>query len=148
VTRDDDRYRIAAVRRADRARRRAVAESMGKLSVAPGAAGPNPAKGLPDLPLEQGATCIHRDAIDRGQVAGQVGADLPADPEWVPRPHPRHGAVARGHRADHTGPSELECTQASVTDRDHDAPDRALDLIDKDGTGKRSAHVISYPGWR
>jgi len=148
VARDDDRYRILAIGGPHRARRRAVPDGPCEGSVAPGAARPDPAQGLPDSPLERRAAGVDRDAIERGEISGQIGADPRAETERVPRPDPPRSPVSPGQGPDHAGSSELERAQATVADRDHDTPDRALDLVDEDGGCGRCAHVILNPGLR
>ena len=105
---------------------------MREVSVAAGAAGPDPAQRLPDPPLERGAAGIHRDPIDGGEVAGQVGADLRAEAEGVLGPDRPLVAEAGGQCAEDARPSELERAQATGTGRYHDATDRARDLVDLD----------------
>jgi len=128
---DDDRYRVLAVGGPHRSCCRPAPESPGEGAVAPGAPRPDAAQRLPDLTLERGPAGIDRYAIDRGEVAGQVGADPPADPERIARPHRPRGPVARDHRTERAGASELEGTQATVAGCDHNAPDRAHDLVEE-----------------
>jgi hypothetical protein len=145
VAGDDDGYRIATVRGPDRTRGGAEPEGVGEVSVAPGATGPDPTQCLPDPPLERRATGIHRDPVHHREVAGQIGADLRAEAGGVPGPDRSLAAEAGGQRAEHTGPSELEGTQAPVSYCDHDAPDRARDLVDENWGGGSRAHVIFDP---
>jgi len=141
VAGDDDRYRVLAIGGAHRARRCPVPEGPGEGPVAPGAAGSDPAQGLPDPPLERRAARVDRDTVERDEIPGQVRADPRAEAERVPRPDRPRPAVSRGEHPAQAGPAELERAQAIVTGGDHDAPDRAFDLVDQEGNGP-DAHVI------
>jgi len=147
VAGDDDGYRIATIRGPDRTRGGAEPEGVGKVSVAPGATGPDPTHCQPDPPLERRATGIHQDPVDHREVAGQVRADLRAEAGGVPGPDRPLVAEAGGQRAEDAGPSELEGTQAPVSHGDHDATDRARDFVDENWGGGSRAHVISDPDW-
>jgi hypothetical protein len=147
VAGDDDGYRIATVRGPDRPRGGAEPEGVGEVSVASGATSPDPTQCLPDPPLERRATGIHRDPVDRREVAGQIGADLRAEAGGVPGPDRPLVAEAGGQRAEDAGPSELEGTQAPVAHCDRDAAERARDLVDEDWERGSRAHVISDPDW-
>ena len=142
VAGDDDRYRVLAIGGAHRARRRPVSEGPGEGSVASGAARPDPAEGSPDSPLERGAARVDRDPIERGEISGQVSADPRAESERVPRPDRPRPAESRGEHAVRAGPTELERAQTTLPGGDHNAPDRAFDLVDQDGNRGQWAHVI------
>src|SRR5262249_23229327 len=130
MARHDDRDRVRAVRRADRADGARLADHACDLAVRDRPPERDATERRPHLPLECGPSRVERDVGERRAVAGEVGAETADDAGGVGHATQVEGAEAllERARAARPAPRELDRADAAVAGRDHEWTNRRGEL--------------------
>ena len=117
---DDDRHRVPAVCRANRAAGGRPPDRPRELGVGYGRPGGHAAKHHPYLALEGSAAGLHQDVVHGAEVTREVSVDPTADAERISGRRESHGAIARGEPGEHTASAiaKLKAHEVLVSGRD------------------------------